>query len=801
MPEQLEIKTFGGLAIRRDETGLDQRLPHKARALLVYLACTGREMPRLAAATLLWDEGTDGRQLHRLRVLLTSLRRELQPYLTITRETLAFNRASRHRLDTAELARGLGAVRPGSLTAAGLEQVSGLLALYRGDFLEGFYLRGSRDFDEWQVVEREHWRLQVVGLLARLVGAALALGEYERGLALALDWLALDPLSEAAYRQTMRLYTCLGQPDSARQQYRLCQQRLTAEAGLPLSPETMALYEALKANRLYPAPEADRPVSLRLPSGPEVAVPASAATIFVGRERQLDTLAAALESARRGKTRIRFVVGGAGRGKSMLVQEFERRAQLADPDLLVVCGHGHDQAGRGTPYLPWREALAMLGGDNTGGCQATCHIPDWWAGRLRAAMAITIPALVAHAPALVHDFLPGQVWRQWAAASGPDAGSRLERLQPAVTAAAGLTLSRQDICVQVTAWLKAVAARRPLVLILEDLHWADPASCNLLFYLSRHLSGSPILLLGTYRPEALVRRAGRERHPLVGLVDEFRRQYGHIRLDLGRLSEAENRRFVAAYLDSRPNRLDERFREALFGHTQGHPLFTVELVQAMQARGELRPDEAGCWTAAEPVDWQTLPARVEGVIEARLHRLDQPLQDMLRIASVQGERFTAEVVARVQGRDGLAVVRQLSHELDRQQRLVSARDSELVAGRRLAHYRFCHHLFQQYVYDSLDEPERIYLHEAVGTALEELYGGQAEPIAGRLAHHFREARRADKAAAYLLAAGRQALRLGASTEAAAHLTGGLDLLAGGHAGPERTRQELALQLTLDQAGG
>jgi predicted ATPase len=195
-----------------------------------------------------------------------------------------------------------------------------------------------------------------------------------------------------------------------------------------------------------------------------------------------------------------------------------------------------------------------------------------------------------------------------------------------------------------------------------------------------------------------------------------------------------------------------------------------------------------------------MPARVEAVIAERIGRLAQPLRAVLRVASVEGEVFTAEVVARVQGADGREVVGHLSGELDRRHRLVRAQAIERLGAQRLSRYRFRNYLFQKYLYDSLDDVERAYLHEDVGNALEGLYGDQASAaLAPQLARHFEQAGIAEKAIHYLHQAGERAVELSAYQEGITHLSRGLELLSALPASPERAQQELVLQLSLGMA--
>jgi predicted ATPase len=363
----------------------------------------------------------------------------------------------------------------------------------------------------------------------------------------------------------------------------------------------------------------------------------------------------------------------------------------------------------------------------------------------------------------------------------------------------GARVAQQPILAQYTAALNAIASERPLVLILEDLHWVDAASSDLLVHLSREAAHNHMLILGTYRPDEVAVSRGGTQHPLAELLSELKRQHGDIWLDLGELAEVEGRRFVEAYLDTRPNRLGPAFRQALFERTGGHALFTVELVRELREQGDLRQDADGQWIDGPTIDWNVLPARVEGAIEKRMQRLETELQSILTIGSVEGETFTAEVVARVQQVQERGLVQRLSQELDKQHRLVTAYILAWLGSQRLSFYRFRHQLFQQYVYHRLTEIERVYLHEAVGSVLEALYGEQTEQVAMQLARHFEQAGLTEKAVMYLLQAGRRAAQLSAYQEVIAHLNKGLALLERLPETRERAQQELELQVVLGTA--
>ncbi len=508
--------------------------------------------------------------------------------------------------------------------------------------------------------------------------------------------------------------------------------------------------------------------------------------ILVAREGELEQLDRFLDRALAGQGLVCFVTGEAGSGKTALLAEFALRAQERHRDLIVAIGQGDAQTGACDPYLPFREMLGQLTGD-VDAKLAEGAISQENATRLRKLLSLSGEALLEVGPDLIGIFVPGAglVTRLGAFAVGK-AGwlDKLERrakqsAEGAVPGGGGI--EQAQIFEQYANVLNALAAKRPLLLVLDDLQWADAASLELLFRLGRRIGGSRILLVGTYRPEEVA--LGRpstssgqvERHPLEKVLAEFKRTYGDVWLDLDRAREAEGQRFVDALLDTEPNGLGEAFRRALCHHTGGHPLFTIELLRAMQERGDLVRDAQARWVEGPSLDWGALPARVDGVLEERLGRLEGALQQALEVASVEGEDFTAEVVARVQAADARTLIRRLSGELDRRHRLVSAQGTRRLEQQRLSLYRFMHNLLQTYLYNSLDGVERAYLHEDVGSALEELYGEGADEIAVQLAWHFAEAGVAEKAIPYLQRAGEQAAARFANDEAVAYFSRALEL--------------------------
>jgi tetratricopeptide (TPR) repeat protein len=238
--------------------------------------------------------------------------------------------------------------------------------------------------------------------------------------------------------------------------------------------------------------------------------------------------------------------------------------------------------------------------------------------------------------------------------------------------------------------------------------------------------------------------------------------------------------------------LSEEFGHVLFQRTRGHPLFTIELLRDMQERGALVQDGRGRWLEGPLLDWDELPGRVEGIIEERIGRLEGALRDILSVASVEGQDFTAQVIARVKEIREWELLRVLSQELERRHRLVREREEVKLGRQFLARYQFAHALFQQYLYSQLGAGERRVLRGQIASLLEELYQGHTERIAVQLARHYSEAGEDDRAVDFLVRAGDAAVRLYAHAEARLHYAGALDTLSRMPATVENRRQRVDL---------
>lgn len=479
---------------------------------------------------------------------------------------------------------------------------------------------------------------------------------------------------------------------------------------------------------------------------------------LVARDRELDQLAAAFSSATKGQRQCVFIGGGAGTGKTALVERFVANTRATASPLLVMIGRCFQQFGTSEPYMPVFEALAAA---------ASRHDSEplrQLLGRHEEALAVN------HSTAGV-----------------PDARATARPLA-----------SSQRMLRDIADAIDALAVEAPLVLVLEDIHWSDCSTLDLISALARRTSPSRILVIATYRPDDTP-----SDHPLRQVIDALNSARLSRAIDLECLDVAG----VEAYLTQRfaGNDFPASLARKLKQRTGGHPLHLVQLVDDLIDQGVLQ-QQAGQWTvsgAREPTHqpaWMAIldtqvPQSVRSMIAAQFQRLGDDQQRVLEAASVAGVEFSAAAVAAALERD-LVPVEQTCEELARHHRfLKSLGIDEWPDGTTATRYRFLHDLYHDVVYERMPAASRAVLHQRVGLRLEQAFGDRAPEEAATLAMHFETARDWERALVHLLRAGDSASRHYAHREAVHYLRraqAALDKLPPG----DRRAQELQLLVSM-----
>ena len=481
----------------------------------------------------------------------------------------------------------------------------------------------------------------------------------------------------------------------------------------------------------------------------------------VGRDGEFAWLQSHLSMALEGRGRVLFVTGEAGMGKTALLTGFADRACDVVPDLVVARGAGTTLGGLGDPYFPVRDAFRMLVADRQAPLQAD-QLAGEQARRLWDFAATVARTVVDSGPRLLDVLVSAEMVS--------------ERLGMGVVAPAIAAAVQGDVSDEVARVLQALSERRPLLVMLDDMQWADTASAELLFHLTRALTDARVLVVCAYRSSEVAGASGQAAAVLRKSALESVRDVGESVLDLDAIDSAAERELCDALLDLEVPELDETLREVLYRRTRGHPLLVLEMIRELKARGDLVRVTTDSWAARPGVNWDHVPARVAAVIEQRFDRLSPEERALLTAAAVEGEYFTAEVAARVARVSVWDAHRLLAERLSRVHGLVREDTVERSGGRSLTRYRFGHAQFQSFLHDRLAEGARAHAHGLVAAELEGLHSDNVEPVVPQLAHHYARAGDVDRAVPYLIQTGDRARLLQAHDEAVAAYGRAVELL-------------------------
>jgi DNA-binding SARP family transcriptional activator/RecA/RadA recombinase len=477
--------------------------------------------------------------------------------------------------------------------------------------------------------------------------------------------------------------------------------------------------------------EASRVLAASVPRGPQ------AADELVGRDDQLAALEGVLADARGGRGRVALVAGEPGIGKTRLAEEAARRAAAAG--MQVAWGRCHE--GDGAPALwPWAQVVRQLAAEFGPGQLAAMLGPSAaWLGPL-------MPELAEPAPP-----------------AGPrpvaDLGAARFQLNQAV---AGL--------------LRRLAEARPLLVVIDDLHWADVPSLSLLAFLAGELHDAGLVVVGTYRDvEAL---AGR---PLADTLGALAREPVVERISLGGLDRADVAALIGRAIGGRPA---EPLVEAVADRCGGNPFFITELVRLLQSERRLAGPDAAAAARRE------VPVGVRDVLRARLARLPAQTSTVLMVAAVAGRGFGLDLIEAATGLDD-------EPALDAAEAAVLAGlviEDDRAAGR----YRFAHALVRETIYEDISRARRARLHARVVDALVATRGPEPGPAA-EMAYHCWQAAPvigAARALPHLLRAGEQAIAQLAYEAADEQFERALELAGQLPASPQATEQEIHIAARL-----
>jgi len=573
----LEIHLFGLPRLVMNGRAVEG-IRRKNRALVFYLAANKQRTTRENLLALFWPDHERASAQPILRTMIYDLRKQLGNALQVDDRTIALSTDT--FIDVRVLSTALDS------PTSDLQELTNALALYKGDFLEGFLLVDSPQFNDWAVSERERYSLLAMHGYARLAGHYEGLHDYPAALASMRRALAFNPYQEDLQRDVMRLLYLNGDRTGVIRQYESLRKLLDEEMGVPPMPETRNLYDAIITEAFPTSPaESIAPISALRSSAGEPVLP------FMGRETELEILERQLDSGK-----LILLEGEAGIGKTRLVSELIASQFRRKGSGLVLQGVAFELE-QGLPYQPILDAVrGLLARPVWESLSAQLDLAPVWLTEL----AHLLPELLTQYPHTPAPAQPADEARLWE--------SLLQ-------------------------FFRALSRRGKVWLFLDDLHWADAATIGWLGYLIRHISSPGLVLIATSRPVE-------GRTDLIKLLQTLGREDRLVHLRLSTLTEAAMHQMAAALSPKH----DELLSGWLIENAEGNPFFLTALVRYAHGIGMLKTD--GSLDEELLSSSLVIPATIQNLVESRLLRVSENARQVLHIAAIIGREFDFELVQR-----------------------------------------------------------------------------------------------------------------------------------------------------------
>lgn len=652
-PRVLEIRLLGGFTAALGHDPVPPMPSRHARLLLAYLALhPDRAHPRPTLIDRLWPELDEPRARKRLSHTLWQVQDVLaeaspgRTYVEATLDTVRFGDAPA-RVDVHEFDQGLDEVERGdALDGDALARLRTCVDLYRGDLLAGYY-------EPWILEEQARLSQRYVDALTRLVTSAKRRSNFDEALTYARRLTHQAPLREDIHREVMRLSVLLGRHSEALQQYERCRTVLADEMGVEPEASTRELALRIAATR-HDRPPEPRPDRL------------FASRRLVGRRAERHRILDRMDRALSGRGETVLVEGEPGIGKTRLLAQVSDDARWRG--FTVLWGTCEAEGGR--PYQPLRDAIAP-------------YLTPVRIAQLRHTLGDECLADLGH-------LFPEAVdtRRQRVVLGAADSAERMRE--------------------SIVRLLLALTESSPTTLVIDDLHWSDAETLEVLRALARRHDTAPLLVVLGYRAQE-----GRDSEAVWGTLRSLDRFRAPERVELRALSAFETSELIGEAVEE--SHVPARLASAIQRESGGNPLYVVELLRNLRDRGDLD-------TAAELADL-TVPrtSDLHALIEERVGRVGEPAGRVLRLAAVLGTEFGSDVLTAASPLppDDTAIA---VDELLRRNLLESR-------GRRAA---FTHAAARQVVLHGTSESERRDLHLRAADALEADGADRPEAIARHL---------------------------------------------------------------------
>jgi len=709
----LQIQMLGPFQTWQQQNALSWPTKKSKALFQILLIEPGKLVPTDLLFEYLWPDLTPNKAQNNLWVTVSQLRRVLQPdspahtrsdYILKKDEGYKFNSESEYWLDSEEVATHITSASSATDLFKRISALESARSLFHGDFLE------DEPYAEWTQISRIQWRRRYEKILADLAEAYGQNGHFQQASELCREILTLDSANESACRLFMRCLVSLREIPAALKVYEDVVHTLRSEFDIDPMPETTALFHQIH--------QLDRGGDLGIKDWTFSSIESAISSPCVGRGREISQFSNLLSHIAAGQGQTAVVSGEPGIGKSRLIQEMTILAHQQGFQTFIAQCFEVEQT------LPYLSLINLVRQIITNDNRWQLLAPIW----LRE-LSVLLPEMA-------------------------EVTSSATTLTPPLD---DLYESEQGRLFQAIFHFFANQAEvQRSILMIEDIHWSDPATLLCLHYLTRNIAPLQIGFILSYREENLSANPG-----LVTLLHSLQREDHVTLIALPRLTETDTKAFLTQKDDTAL--ISDRLSHWLYQETDGNPLFFISLIQSLREEGLLENEIDLDWFSrirTEPS--LTLPEAILASVGGRLLRLSKTERDVLDWMAVFGRSLDFYTLQKINNQSQITLLNSIEQLLAREL-LVE------INGK----YDFAHNKIREVVYHDLSAARRTLYHQHIGSKLEELTPSSADSAI--LAHHFEGGQEYDKALMCWMKAGEHALDTYAYQQAVQHFERALAL--------------------------
>lgn len=738
------LNTFGGLEIKKENISIEEFRSNTVLGLFIYLCVEGRGYSRDYLAEFFWPQSTNERALANLRVAINNLKTIFGDAIVINKKQIKIN-LDFIKVDTL--------IFESKIKQCDFNEFQ---SLYRGQFLQGFSLPSNNSFEEWIRIRSLYYSNTFERAIKKKIEEREINGDLNNALVLSGLWMNIESNSLIAFQIHHALLLKTNRFADAEKIKQILNTKFswTDESDLGYLTKLRIKDPRDQIEKTFNG-KAKNPDWFH-------GLEKKTTNTIISRQEELNLLNDSFNKSKNYKSQVVLISGEPGSGKSTLLKAFLSNISINKEPLLMAFANTVYTGGTISPFFVIRTIVYQLLGNIEDlyrkGIFSDKYISQFIAHSFEVFDLFFENYLGLHSVVPIDSYMDDVI---------SDYGFHIPEYCKKIKIDDFDSSSKQFYMVFVN-WIKKLTKKYPLILIFDDFHLYDLASAGLINLIIKNLNNKPVFIVVTYRKELIVKVNNINTQELRKIIIDIQTSQKTL-IDLDSINENQSLQYVHGFLSNKLNQLPSKYINLMAHLSHGNPLYVEDFWQYSIDKKIIKKVNKKGWVLKnENLDLLGLPERIENLLSLRFENLTESIENLLMIASVEGEIFSANTIAKVTAMDINSVVRILAKLIHLKLELITFETPKVMGSDRLLIYRFRHAIYKSHFYQKMDPYYRETIHLQIAEVLENRYQNDEDKLneySAIIGNHFFLSHKYDKALHFLSLAGNYALKLNAFDDA------------------------------------